>query len=182
MRRARNKISRNREWSLFAADLYDDGPGSAQEVADKLTAAFGEKFTARTVGSWYKVDYAPVEAMRLKRRESADRVEMIFAAAEENGMTFVDASQDLLARMIYDLLEAATGPEGLEAKDIAGLGRSIAKMQSLDLQSAKLEFEKAKFSQAEAIKSRIGDLESLSGDDAEAAKKMVDDLMLGGAR
>ena len=133
-RRPRNEISRNRDMALAAADLYDQGLTDIQ-VAAALSKQFEIKVSARTANSFYKAEYEPIQKKRLSRREAARKVDLVLSGAAG---TYAQAGQELLARMLYDILEDGGD---IEAKELIGAGKTFAKIRELDIAEMKARYE-----------------------------------------
>ena len=137
MARARNRISRNREWALRAADLYDHGKTDAK-VAAVLSDEFGVKLSAKTARSFRLREYEPVADQRLSRIDEAQQVQMLMGAAKDSSIDFAEGANDLLARMYYKLLKS----DALDADDLGDVSRSIKGIMKVQLDREKLEFQK----------------------------------------
>jgi hypothetical protein len=167
IRRPRNEISRNRQWAEMAADLLDEGMTDA-EVAAELRARLPEAaISARTVGSFRNAEYAPIARKRMDRREAARRVHLVLSGS---GGTYAQAGQELLAKMLYDMLDSA---EDLSAKELIDAGKTFAKIREIDIAQMKAEFEQARRKAAEDIRDAVQD-KTLSSEDLVS---MVDELM-----
>lgn len=154
MARARNIISRTRELSDRAADLFDGGDVTYVEAAEELSQVAGKKISARTVMSWYKRDYEPFLEERRRRTDAAERVRAIFAGAQNAGVEFAEAGQELLARMFYEILE---GGGDVEVSDLAKVGRTLAKVREIDLAEQRLQLERLKAEQARQLDTVVED-------------------------
>ena len=149
MRRARNEISRSRELSLAAAELLDQGATDAA-VAAALSRTAGRKIAARTVAAFRMRDYAPIAAERLTRRDAARRVEMILSGAAGS---FAQAGQELLARMMYDLLENA---RDMSPKELIGAGKTLSKIREVELAADKAAIERSRYEAGRAAEAVAG--------------------------
>ena len=132
MRRARNIISRTRSLAALAADLLDAGRTDA-EVAEAISARAGCRVRAATVAAFRVRDYSQVEQQRMERREAAARVEMIVAGAAG---TYARAGQELLARMLYDVL---TGAKEMSPSDLIAAGKTFAKIRDIEIAEIRAE-------------------------------------------
>jgi len=142
--------------SLRCAELLDDGATDAQ-AAEALAGEFGARVSARTVGSFRRRDYEPVEAERLERRRAAREVELILESARGSGADFAEAAQDILARTLYDMVRGNAA--AMEAEDLQRAGKSLAKIIELNNQRLKLDMEREKQAQA-------GEAGQVAGDEA----------------
>ncbi|GEM_PF-3849633 len=176
---ARNAISRNRAWSLRAAELYDDGATDAA-VAETLRAEFGCKVSARTARSFRLRDYEPVRSERLERIEDAQQVQMLMSAAADSGLSFAEAAQDQYARLMYDTIRnVRSGDSEVDGKVMIALGKNIAKLNELALDQAKFEAQQEKERQVESAKDALRANPEINEEIKAAVMDIMDQKMLG---
>ncbi len=141
MRRARNEISRSAELSAAAADLLDQGLSDA-EVAERMSQQFGRKISARTVGSFRRRDYAPIAEERLARQEAARRVQLVLDGVRGN---FAEAAQDLLARLLYDLMRGGSA----KPEELVRAGQVLARIRECEIAAERARIERERHEQAQ---------------------------------
>ena len=137
--------------SLRAAELLDDGM-TDEQVYRVLKKEFPGKlvFSARTVGSFRRADYSEIAAERLKLRESAERVGLIMGAAQDAGATFAESAHGLLMKVMLDAITA--NAEELSAADLARFGKTLAKFREVEIEEDRVEMQRRKLAEADAIK------------------------------
>jgi hypothetical protein len=154
-RRPRNLISRIPAIGLLCADLLDEGL-TDNEVARTLAEEFKRPIQRRTVAAFRTGDYQKVSTERRDRQDASNEVRLIIGAAREAGATYAQAGTDMLAKMFYDLLvdvRAGKGPEGV---DLVQVGKTLAKIQEIEIERGKTEIARLKAEQATAIKNAVG--------------------------
>lgn len=181
-RRARNVISRVPELGIRCADLLDQGMGD-QQVADGLNGECrellkkvygGRLITARTVLSFRKADYEAIREERDARVEARNQTLLVLEAGRGAGGVFAEAAQDLLAKMLFDLLKAqrdASTP--LDGKALAAMGKTITKIVELGNDRIRIEMLREKEEQARRIKEAVAE----KGVSGEALVAKVDEIM-----
>lgn len=142
-RRPRNVVSRNAALALRAAELLDDGHGDAA-VAAKLNEEFkrtgADRIKAKAVFSFRHADYERVRAERQARSDAAAEARLIIESARDAGATFAQAGTDLLAKIFYDVVRK--GGATMEPKELAEIGRQLAKFREVENATVKVQIEK----------------------------------------
>jgi hypothetical protein len=172
-RRPRNEISRDRRLAIRAAEIFDEGGQSFDAVAKRLSTEFKKSISRKTVGSWYKIEYQPVEDERKRAIQARDQVQMVLSAARDSGVTFAEASQQILAKTFYDLLKPKTGAPAEMTKELISIGKQVSKMMELENERLRITLLEEKQRAASAIKQAAGD-PAMTKEDLVAR---VDELM-----
>jgi hypothetical protein len=88
---------------------------------------------------------------RLRRREAAAKVRLVLDGAAGD---YAQAGQELLAKMLYDLL---SGDATLDAKMLKAAGQTFAKIREIDLAKARADLERAKYEAGRKAEEIAGD-------------------------